>query len=113
MLHRVKKEKIDAIVAFAQNNADCKQRELLAYFGEQQKANCGSCSAASCDEKAEINLPELQKKILVLLQENPLSAHELKLSLAGEESQQLGLLLETLEATGKIKKNTFDQFYVA
>ena len=113
LLHRVKKEKIDAIVAFAQNNADCKQRELLAYFGEQQKANCGSCSAASCDEKAEINLPELQKKILVLLQENPLSAHELKLSLAGEESQQLGLLLETLEATGKIKKNTFDQFYVA
>ena len=113
LLHRVKKEKIDAIVAFAQNNADCKQQELLAYFGEQQKANCGSCSAASCDKKAEINLPELQKKILVLLQENPLSAHELKLSLAGEESQQLGLLLETLESTGKIKKNTFDQFYVA
>ena len=113
LLHRVKKEKIDAIVAYAQNNANCKQRELLAYFGEQQKANCGSCSAVSCDEKAEINLPGLQKKILDLLQVNPLSAHELKLSLAGEESQQLGLLLETLEATGKIKKNTFDQFYVA
>ena len=113
LLHGVKKEKIDAIVSFAQNNADCKQRELLAYFGEQQKTNCGSCSAASCNEKAEINLPELQKKILDLLQENPLSAHELKLSLAGWESQQLGLLLEILEATGKIKKNTFDQFYVA
>ena len=85
----------------------------MAYFGEQQKTNCGNCSAASCDEKVEINLAELQKKILYLLQQNPLSAHELKLSLAFEESQQLGLLLETLEATGKIKKNTFDQFYVA
>ena len=113
LLHRIKKEKIDTIIAFAQNNVSCKQRQLLAYFGEQKKDNCGSCSATSCFDKAEKNLPKLQRKILDLLQENTLSAHELKLSLTEEETHQLGLLLETLEATGEIKKNNFDQFYIA
>ena len=113
ILQRVKKEKIDAIIAFAKNNTRCKQRQLLAYFGELKKDNCHSCSATSCYKTKQIDLSFLQKKILYLLQENPLSAHELKLSLSSEESQHLGQILEQFEATEKIKKNTFDQFYVA
>ena len=113
LLHQVKKEKINAIIAFAQNNVDCKQQQLLAYFGEEKKDHCGSCSASSCFKKVKINLNELKEKILDLLQENPLSAHELKLSLTSDESRELGNLLTSLEATGEIKKNTYDQFYEA
>ena len=80
ILQRVKKEKIDAIIAFAKNNTSCKQRQLLAYFGELKKENCHSCSATSCYKIKQIDLSFLQKKILDLLQENHLSAHELKLS---------------------------------
>ena len=55
-LYRVKKEKIDAILDFAQNNDDCKQRQLLAYFGEELNEDCGNCSSKSCNSKKKCGM---------------------------------------------------------
>ena len=112
-LHKIKEEKINAIIAFANNNDDCKQKQLLAYFGEQSAENCGQCSSKSCCTTTQANLQSIKEEIFILLSDKPLSAQELKLSLGAVNTNHLGSLLEELEATKQIKKNTFDQFYLA
>ena len=112
-LHRVKKEKIDAILDFAQNNDDCKQRQLLAYFGEVLNEDCGNCSSKSCNSEKNVDAEALEQEIKFLLQNKALSAHELKLSLIDYDSVAIGQVLEELELAGKVKKNKFDQFKIA
>ncbi len=44
------KEKIDAMVKYTNNDTECRSRQLLRYFGEEVKDDCGRCDV--CVENA-------------------------------------------------------------
>jgi ATP-dependent DNA helicase RecQ len=42
--NKSKKEKIDAVLSYLENDKICRSKQLLAYFGEEKAENCGICS---------------------------------------------------------------------
>ena len=106
-----KKEKIEAMIAFATREDQCKQKELLAYFGEKKEEDCQQCSAVSC-KKSKINLApsHLTQKIEEILSKGALAPHQLKLSLPQYPVDQIADAIELLEKKQIIKRNTLDQY---
>lgn len=106
-----KKEKIEAMIAFASKDEKCKQKELLAYFGEKKEENCHQCSALSC-LKTSTNFDStlLTKEIVEILSKGALAPHQLKLSLPQYPVDQIAAAIEQLEEKQVIKRNTLDQF---
>jgi len=78
--NNIKSEKINAVIAYANNNAICRSRYLLDYFGEENTTNCGICDI--CESKVKksssYNKEELLLNILNLLKiEKSLSTEEI------------------------------------
>jgi ATP-dependent DNA helicase RecQ len=106
-----KKEKIQAMIVFATKEDKCKQKELLAYFGEKKEEDCQLCSAASC-QKTRTNFDStlLTKEVVEILSEGALTPHQLKLSLPQYPVDQIAAAIEQLEEKQVIKRNKLDQF---
>ena len=105
-----KKEKIEAMIAFASKEDRCKQKELLAYFGEKKEENCQQCSAVSCQkEEPNVDLTHLSKEIVEILSKGAIAAHQLKLSLPHYPVDQIAAAIEQLEKKQIIKRNALDQ----
>ena len=47
-IYSIKKNKIEAVIKFTQDDQLCKRNSILAYFGEEKSSNCKKCSADSC-----------------------------------------------------------------
>ena len=47
-IYYIKKNKIEAVIKFTQDDQLCKRNSILAYFGEEKSSNCKKCSADSC-----------------------------------------------------------------
>jgi len=59
--NKSKKEKINSVLAYLENDKICRSKQLLAYFGEQKAKNCGICSV--CQKQAAPLSRELKNKI--------------------------------------------------
>ena len=106
-----KKEKIEAMITFASKDNQCKQKELLAYFGEKKEKDCLQCSAISCQkEKTSIDTSLLSQEIVEILSKGALAPHQLKLSLPQYPIDQIAAAIEQLEEKQVIKRNTLDQY---
>lgn len=46
-------ERMHAVMAYSENNLICRSRQLVAYFGEESKANCGKCDVCISLKKIE------------------------------------------------------------
>ena len=46
-------ERIDAVLKYAQDASTCRSRQLLAYFGETKKEDCGVCDVCSAKKPQE------------------------------------------------------------
>ena len=60
----------EAMIAFLQNDTQCRERMLLTYFGEQPDKDCGHCDI--CSKKTKI-LPDnkaLQKELYNIIKKN-------------------------------------------
>ncbi len=106
-----KKQQIASMIAFASKENHCKQKELLAYFGEKKKEDCRQCSAQSCQKTT----PKTERKvvaaeILQILSQEALAPHQLKLSLPQFSLKEIANAIEWLEEQQKIKRNQLDQF---
>jgi len=80
ILKHQKNKEIQAkkLLAFVENKSICRSKQLLAYFGEKQKINCGICDI--CIEKKNLqNTPSKTRKHLIeLLSKNQeLSSREI------------------------------------
>ncbi len=74
-----KTDKVKAILQFAENNTECKSKQLLQYFGEQNITDCGICSVCvqKQNKKDSYDLRQIRDDIVRLLQENKLSSRDL------------------------------------
>ena len=106
-----KTEKIEAILAYVENDKICRSRQLLTYFGETNTKNCGICSV--CNPVDSIIRKETVKRIYLeimdLLKPGDKSSRELVAALPYPEAgilKVLQLLMEK-EIIGLTPTNTY------
>ena len=110
VIHASKKEKVQTMIAFAENNQQCRQQQLLTYFGERMCSTCKNCSAETCQSPApSLELDLVIKDLMELIAQRPHSTHQLKLSLPQYTIEQIAQALETLEEDNRIGRNAYDE----
>ncbi|MDO7591054.1 MAG: RecQ family ATP-dependent DNA helicase [Flavobacteriaceae bacterium] len=110
---QVKKDKIEAVIAYAYSTNDCKQKQILNYFGEKSKEKCKQCNASECLSPKH-NVESIIREIIIeKLQINKMSLKDLDQSIADYTTFEIGecvrLLLENndviLTTDNKLKIN--------
>lgn len=64
--NKTKKEKINAVLSFIENDKVCKQIQLLKYFGEKKPVPCGKCSVCR-NEKKQLTRDDMNEIYLAIL----------------------------------------------
>jgi len=100
--HQLKHEQIEAVLSYIQNDSICRHRQLLSYFGEKTKTNCGICSVCitKSSEVNRSNITGLSNHIVSALQEEDLSSRQLLQHIKCSEQD----LLQSLSQLIEIKK---------
>ena len=102
-------KRIEAVIAYANNQDQCRSRQLLAYFDEQRTSDCGMCDVC-IDHKQQQNSEQrvhvAQEKIMQLLADG--QQHDVKeltsLQLHADDLREaLGMLIDE----EKIHAHTF------
>ncbi|MEO9891072.1 RecQ family ATP-dependent DNA helicase [Aurantibacter sp.] len=75
-LNKTKTEKLNNMLAYVQNNTLCRNRMLLAYFGENKNEDCGKCDICMAKYKVT-NTTGINNKILDLLKDGDKSSRKL------------------------------------
>ena len=92
--NKSKKEKIDSVLAYLENEKICRSKQLLAYFGEKKVENCGICSV--CQKQAAPLTRELKnaiyKEIINILKTSNASSRQLTEAINYPEDQVLEVL---------------------
>ena len=92
--NKSKKEKIDAVLGYLENDKICRSRQLLAYFGEEKAENCGICSV--CQKQIAPLTRELKNaiylEIMKVLKTSKASSRELTEAINYPEDQVLEVL---------------------
>lgn len=64
-LKRSEANRREAIIRYATNNSECRSRQLLRYFGEEQQSGCGICDVCLARKRQEsLPLEEMIKQAL-------------------------------------------------
>ena len=114
--NKTKKDKIEAVLDFVQNDTICKQVQLLKYFGEKNPPICRKCSVCTSGEKemSRDDMNEIYLNILRLLKNGPKDSREIISDLDYSEIDVLrvlsllcekGILDRTANNKYKILKN--------
>ncbi|GIZ15210.1 RecQ family ATP-dependent DNA helicase [Capnocytophaga catalasegens] len=105
-----KKEQAQAVFDFLNAKNQCKERFLLAYFGEKTDKDCEICSYC-IEKKSKNNLitPEIELQIMQFLQEKPTTSQEICQKFSIEESKIILLLKKWIDKQ-IIKRNSFNQY---
>ncbi|WP_418509746.1 RecQ family ATP-dependent DNA helicase [Corallibacter sp.] len=95
----LKEKQVQAVLDYINNDNDCKSKQLLSYFGEENPANCGICSVCITQNKDDIKVDFkiLKNEIIQLLEHRDLSSRDIAASLSYSEkdiTQTLQTLLE-------------------
>jgi len=97
--HQLKHQQVEAVINYVNNDRICKNQQLLKYFGEKSKDNCGICSVCvQSKTKTKNNSSSLREQILKVLEQEDLSSRQLLLAINCTESElieSLKLLIET------------------
>ncbi len=112
-LRKKKKAQVAAVLAYVENTSQCKQLELVHYFGEKNTDPCGVCSVCMAKNNSEVRKPVavISEKILELLQEHPSDSRSIIEKLNFAESEVIEVLRLLLDA-GKIGLNAVNQYFV-
>jgi len=65
--NQLKTEQLKAVLSYCENQKTCKSKLLMAYFGENQKEDCGICSYCIQQNKKIVSPETATEKIIELL----------------------------------------------
>ncbi|NRD19850.1 RecQ family ATP-dependent DNA helicase [Winogradskyella eckloniae] len=97
--HRLKHQQIEAVLHYIKNDTRCRNRQLLQYFGETSKTNCGICSVctAPSTKATDASSDAISFQILKLLQTEALSSRQLMQQLNCSEEALFRSISELIE----------------
>jgi ATP-dependent DNA helicase RecQ len=108
--NKTKREKIEAVLKFVENDVVCKQVLLLKYFGEKDPIPCGKCAICNTEDRdlSRDDMNEIYLNLLRILKKGPKDSREITSILQYKEESILkiiGLLCEKniLERTANNK----------
>ncbi|HNQ28151.1 MAG TPA: RecQ family ATP-dependent DNA helicase [Aquaticitalea sp.] len=94
--YQIKEAQVNAVIDYIDNTDECKNKQLLRYFGEDTKKDCGICSVCIHNQgKKPANPKMLSKEIILLLQEGPLGSRKI-IELLDHDSKTILLVLQIL-----------------
>ena len=93
----LKKNQVNSVLDYVNNNDICKSIQLLSYFGESNLENCGICSVCINSKSTNANLKQTKGDIIQLLNNNPLSSRDILLKIDLDEEKATSLLKLMLE----------------
>ncbi len=108
--NRIKQENVEHMLRYINTDSKCRNRQILAYFGERRKTDCGICDV--CLRRASKNaesLESLSEGILTLLRERKRTSRQLIETLTYEEDKILEVIGYLLE-DGEIRINTKNEY---
>ena len=76
--NQLKKDQLQSVIQYINQNQICKNRLILDYFGEKSATDCGICSFCIGKKKKEKNGNSLSSNILSLLQKEDLNSREIQ-----------------------------------
>lgn len=73
---KLKERQINAVIDYVTNTSKCKNKQLLAYFGEDIMKDCGICSVCLSKKKSNssTSIKSITHDIIIQLEEKPLSS---------------------------------------
>ena len=107
--HKLKVRNVGKMLSYLQNDKVCRSKQLLLYFGEELKEDCGICDVCLRRYGNGSPLPSLPERIVEKLSLSACSSRRLISTLPDEEYLILQALRELLE-TGKIAINNKNEY---
>ncbi|OWP77823.1 RecQ family ATP-dependent DNA helicase [Flavobacterium oreochromis] len=92
-----KKSQLAAVIAYVNDEIQCKNKLLLTYFGETGVVDCGNCSYCLKKNKTTFNRETLTKELIGLLKNQALSSRQILEKINIEEKILFEVLKEMLE----------------
>ena len=93
----------EAMIAYAENNSECRSRQLLRYFGETQSCDCGVCDVCIAKKKTSRN--GLDDEIIDILAASPLTIKQLSQRLPKIAKDELTSTVRRLLDRGVLQTN--------
>lgn len=93
-LKRSEANRREAIIRYATNNSECRSRQLLRYFGEEQQSGCGICDVCLARKRQE-SLP-LEEMIRQALASGPQTIKQLADRLPNIDKEELTTTVRSL-----------------
>ena len=107
--NQLKKDQLESVIDYINNEDSCKNNLLLAYFDEKTTTDCGICSY--CISKRKTNPIENSVLILQLLEKSNLSSREIE-NILSISTEALIFALQLLLENNKIAINSNNQYYL-
>ncbi len=103
---KLKKQKMESIIAYTENSTICRTQQLLEYFGEENNYKCGQCDV--CVERNKLDISDLEfekiKKYLQnILSEKAMISSEIINPITDVREEKVLKVLQWLLDNGKIK----------
>lgn len=111
-IQKVKRDNVESMLAYIKDSKLCRSRQILNYFGETTKENCGKCDA--CLQKNPVDkdvLKIIEQDILAILRVQKESSRGLIKSLTYRESNII-LALQRLLEEQRIRVNSINQYEI-
>ncbi|HPW98084.1 MAG TPA: ATP-dependent DNA helicase RecQ [Flavobacterium sp.] len=105
-INTLKIAQLKSVVAYASNTKECKNKTLLAYFGETIEKDCGICSFCISKKKSPKKNDKLPSKIIELLKSNDFNSREIQKSTKANEDDVIFALQTLMEHNRIILKST-------
>jgi len=102
----LKKQKMESIIAYAENSTICRTQQLLEYFGEENNYKCGKCDVCVERNKLEISdleFEEIKKYLQNILSEKAMISSEIINIITDVREEKVLKVLQWLLDNGKIK----------